>query len=244
MAMPAKAEGEVFRVTTAKPQDPLTLLTKHVHIAHVGRHTVFLDLQNDQYLCVHTERLQSIVNSPRDAESPNDPLYEELVQRQLLTQEASEGKAIAPAGAPKPVRDLPPAYGPAVIRSSPWMILRMLKYGYGADRLLKRADLSSAITQLLEKKRQIMAKKDLTTNHSEAWLRSALRARYYYPADRICLRDSHMLMHVLLDHGIDATWVYGVTTDPFSAHCWVQIGDLVVNDTAEQAQRYTPIMVI
>ncbi|AHE53694.1 hypothetical protein NX02_09870 [Sphingomonas sanxanigenens DSM 19645 = NX02] len=33
-------------------------------------------------------------------------------------------------------------------------------------------------------------------------------------------------------------------SDPFAAHAWVQKGDVVLNDTAEQVNLYTPILVL
>ncbi|HCY01912.1 MAG TPA: lasso peptide biosynthesis B2 protein, partial [Erythrobacter sp.] len=33
-------------------------------------------------------------------------------------------------------------------------------------------------------------------------------------------------------------------SDPFGAHCWVQHGEAVLNDTAEEVLRYTPILVV
>jgi len=38
--------------------------------------------------------------------------------------------------------------------------------------------------------------------------------------------------------------VIGVKRDPFSAHCWVQDGTLVLNDSAEHVRIFTPILII
>jgi hypothetical protein len=42
----------------------------------------------------------------------------------------------------------------------------------------------------------------------------------------------------------DVSWIFGVSTWPFVAHCWLQLGDLVLNDSLDRVQRYTPIMVV
>jgi hypothetical protein len=78
----------------------------------------------------------------------------------------------------------------------------------------------------------------------DRWLPYMLHARFYYPADRICLRDSFMLMNLLLARGVAADWVFGVQADPFSAHCWVQVGDVAINDDVERTSRFTPILVV
>lgn len=38
--------------------------------------------------------------------------------------------------------------------------------------------------------------------------------------------------------------VFGVKLDPFSAHCWVQIGDLLLNDRADQVARFRCVRVL
>ena len=58
------------------------------------------------------------------------------------------------------------------------------------------------------------------------------------------LYDSLALLEYLARYGIYADWVFGVQTRPFAAHCWVQHGDIVFNDTVEHVSGYTPIMVV
>jgi len=43
---------------------------------------------------------------------------------------------------------------------------------------------------------------------------------------------------------VPCTFVIGVATKPFLAHSWVQIGEYVLNDTAEHAQDFKPILSI
>ena len=42
--------------------------------------------------------------------------------------------------------------------------------------------------------------------------------------------------------GIATQWLFGVRTWPFAAHCWLQIGNLVVGDRLERVRFYTPIL--
>lgn len=44
--------------------------------------------------------------------------------------------------------------------------------------------------------------------------------------------------------GVRPSVVLGVRTNPFAAHCWVQLEGQVVYDDVGQAERFTPIMVI
>ena len=59
-----------------------------------------------------------------------------------------------------------------------------------------------------------------------------------------CLADSLALVNFLARYRHFPTWVFGVQTRPFAAHCWVQDGDVVFNDTPDHVRRYTPILAI
>jgi hypothetical protein len=67
---------------------------------------------------------------------------------------------------------------------------------------------------------------------------------FLFSSKNECLFDSLALLEYLARHGIYADWVFGVQTRPFAAHCWVQHGDIVFNDTVEHVSGYTPIMVV
>lgn len=69
------------------------------------------------------------------------------------------------------------------------------------------------------------------------------RARLYVPIDMRCLLDSIAMARFLLRRGIPAHIVFGVALDPFSAHCWVQVDDLVLNDSVGNVASHTPIRI-
>jgi len=59
-----------------------------------------------------------------------------------------------------------------------------------------------------------------------------------------CLFESLVLIEFLARYGIFPSWVFGVQSRPFAAHCWVQEGDRVLNDTLDHLGRYTRIMAV
>lgn len=65
----------------------------------------------------------------------------------------------------------------------------------------------------------------------------------YAPVSGKCLLRSFLLLRLLRRQGHDAMWVFGVTTWPFAAHCWLQVEDLVLDDELDRVATYTPIMV-
>jgi hypothetical protein len=66
----------------------------------------------------------------------------------------------------------------------------------------------------------------------------------YAPVSGKCLLRSFMLLKLLRRAGHDAHWVFGVRTWPFHAHCWLQCGDLVLDDFSDRVAAFTPIMAI
>ena len=56
-----------------------------------------------------------------------------------------------------------------------------------------------------------------------------------------CLFRSHLLLRFLRLGGCDARWVFAVRTWPFAAHCWLQRGDLVLNDTPDRLLAFHPV---
>ncbi|MGV9009951.1 lasso peptide biosynthesis B2 protein [Brevundimonas sp.] len=66
----------------------------------------------------------------------------------------------------------------------------------------------------------------------------------WIPFEGDCLQRGYRLHHHLHCRGFDARWVFGVRTWPFLAHCWVQVGDLVVGDSLDRVGGFTPIMAV
>ena len=79
----------------------------------------------------------------------------------------------------------------------------------------------------------------LRLGRSVAAFRGALP---WLPLEGECLQRSFQLRRLLLAHGVQTDWIFGVRTWPFAAHCWLQIGDMVVGDSLARVKGYTPIM--
>ena len=70
------------------------------------------------------------------------------------------------------------------------------------------------------------------------------RFRPLYGRKYHCLFDSVALLEFLARYRHFPRWVFGVRSAPFAAHCWVQHGNCVLNDTVDNARGYTPILVV
>ncbi|SES06598.1 lasso peptide biosynthesis B2 protein [Sphingobium sp. YR768] len=58
-----------------------------------------------------------------------------------------------------------------------------------------------------------------------------------------CLPRSLALVATCRKYGLSPLLVIGIQAAPFAAHCWVQDGDVVVNESPDRAQMFTPILV-
>lgn len=68
------------------------------------------------------------------------------------------------------------------------------------------------------------------------------RLRVIATGPRQCLFDSLALKLFLAKYGLFPQWIFGVRLRPFAAHCWLQHGDTLVNDSLDFVRRFTPIM--
>ncbi|MET3528171.1 lasso peptide biosynthesis B2 protein [Phenylobacterium koreense] len=71
----------------------------------------------------------------------------------------------------------------------------------------------------------------------QAWIALA-------PVSDKCLVRSFMLLRYLQRNRLGGTWVFGVRTWPFRAHCWVQLGPVALDDAHERLIAYTPILAV
>ena len=68
-----------------------------------------------------------------------------------------------------------------------------------------------------------------------------MRSIFFSVRDR-CLLDSLFLIEFLAAYNIYATINFGVRSQPFRAHCWVERGPCVLNDSLSQVAAYSKIL--
>jgi hypothetical protein len=67
---------------------------------------------------------------------------------------------------------------------------------------------------------------------------------YVYTAKRACLYDSLAAFEFLSHYGVFPSIVIGVRASPFSAHCWIQHEDSVLNGQPAYCAEFVPILVV
>lgn len=70
------------------------------------------------------------------------------------------------------------------------------------------------------------------------------QARRWTPIRPVCLLDSMAMLDFLADRGHRPALVFGVTRQPFKAHCWLQDGAVALNDHLDHVVGYSPILAV
>jgi hypothetical protein len=234
-------------------------LADHVFVCLNGEHLVLLDLKEDRYWALEasqTAGFESLVDgwpvkvagAADSADSPSPETaaaVEVLVGRGLLTQAVPPGKDATPVTATLPMRELvsesDTAAGP---RSGSWITFFTAS---AFAKLALRTWPFERVIRRVKRRKELLGPNAIPLDAERARKLVEAFARYrvfLFSSKDECLYDSLALIEFLARYGIYPQWVFGVQTRPFAAHCWVQHGDIVFNDTVEHVSGYTPIMVV
>lgn len=129
----------------------------------------------------------------------------------------------------------------AGVRVSIRDVLDFLLASYRASRLLKRQHIHEVVRGVRLRKEAADSKgADIDALRRHAAIYRKLRP--WYPRGYLCLYDGFALVEFLARRHLFPAWVFGVQAQPFGAHCWIQQGDVLLNESTEYASQFTPIM--
>ena len=202
-----------------------------VHMVQVVEDIVLLDRSADAYRC-----LLGAANAVRPGPGGAIDVFEPEILRELLAA------GIATRSPPSPLRRDPSAPTRELPRMNRASCAEVFRAGVAltlAAHTFKARPLDDLIAAGSSKARRALHVDEIRLDRLVAAARSA---RAWVPFEGECLRRSYQLRHFLRTEGMATDWLFGVRTWPFAAHCWLQIGDLVVGDRLERVQFYTPIL--
>jgi hypothetical protein len=215
-----------------------------VHCCQVSDGVIFLDLERERYFGVPHSQTAGLfpVEADARADSPDA-----LLDEGLITSDSTLGRPSASVSLD--IRSAIEFEGRIGEESRIGLrhIGRFLR-SYIYSRTIFRLRSLRTVVHGLQR-----TKKDLTgrpqCNVDEQAVRDLVNVfrrlnMFVYTSHDRCLLDSLILANFLFQYGVPVTWVIGVATRPFSAHCWVQFHELVVNDALEHAKRFSPILVV
>lgn len=232
-------------------------LARHAFVCTIGPDVIVLDLRRDEYFSFEREfwepiarmigiaGTQAIPDGATDGE-PGDAAdagaLEQLLERGLLTEDGSDGKDASPATIELPCQSMMEdfrARRPAIRVGHILVFLGAIVTALFRRRFQPMEKIVASVTRHRQREHQD-ADPSRTRDLTEIFRR--LRPLLFTSRDQ-CVLESLMLIHFLAHYRVHPSWVFGVQTMPFLAHCWLQQGPVACNDTLDYLRRYTPIMV-
>lgn len=231
-------------------------LTKHAFACTAQGYWVILDANNDEYLCITQRGFDSLRHQLYGRSDPTEndlrrkslsatATLDSLVSKGVLTDRQEDGKPFAASSYDAPSRTLSGRVGPP--SSLPKFGVQFVKFMFAAgltDWRLRFSSLASTL-RLIEHRqlRRNVPQKQSDITRVEELLTGFRAFRAFYPRPYLCLFDSLCLLEFFALHNFFPRLVFGVIAEPFAAHCWLQQGNLVINDELETIMRYTPVMI-
>jgi hypothetical protein len=239
-------------------EGPSYYLSKHTFFCLADNHYVFLDLREDEYLCLgrkHTDAIKGLLvhhavdmrsagirlHNPRDLDASS--AVQALLKKGLLVENDAHGKLPTPARVATPSSSIMEDFDNQQPRITPAHVWNFFSAAAIASAELRLGSIQRTVWKIAARKSTHATTVTAVDSGAISDLFQIFRTlRPYYPRKHLCLFDSLALLHFLSRYSEFPHWVYGVKLEPFYAHCWVQAGDVVVNDIVDNVRAYTPIM--
>lgn len=228
-------------------------LSPHVHVCVTDDYAVLLDLRRDKYIGIGREHLPalaaSVVGWPATVQSevepsvPAEALLSKMLSTGVLTTHPVVGRQARSQAVPQArftATEADLEYRPRITGPVSQVLVAAAK----ARALLRWRSIDAVVARVERRKARCEASEfDLNAARPlvEAFL--YLRPLFFTTKDE-CLFDSLVLVELLARHYLFPLWLFGVSTNPFRAHSWVQAGDRVLNDLPERVSRFTPILAV
>src|ERR1700761_7314448 len=231
-------------------------LAEHAYACTHGNAVVFLDLRADKYLAIDAREAASLAACVEgwpvghsEVDSPGQPcapiaggLVQSLLQKGLLSPAStSQGKRSFPRQAQGELIGEGLDEEVELWRGCRYQFLKTVAQ---IALLLRVRRFQSLIDSIrLQKAQTAPVPGSLDTQEATRRIRAYRYLRpYVFASKDACLFNSLALFHFLQHYGIQTDIVFGVKTNPFYAHCWLQQQATVIADSLDNVQRYTPIM--
>ena len=237
------------------------LLAPHVYPCVSGQHVVLMDLERDKYVAVvPANRLARWVRgwpvgAVQATESPHNPnpdesadaLVAQMLAHGMLVSDPHVGKPAVPVMTARAARGLVEFDLDVRPQASAGQLWRFARSCLRAQLSLKLRPIQSIVETVRDRKARRAARglKDADPVRLRSLVIAFARLRpLFYTLRSACLLDSLTLLHFLSAEGIHPDWVFGVKTEPFDAHCWVQHEEVLLNDVPDRVRQYSPILVV
>lgn len=204
----------------------------------IGTRILFLDVPADRYFCL--------------SDNAGAAFGSLIASRTLAPEEASQVAAMTRSGLllvssdpalPQPPRHVPPIreipIDPAIAGVGAVAIMTGLQIA--AATAVRFAGLAKTLSALRRRRDLARSRGDSAVIGHVA---AARRATLLLSSQDRCLSRSIALAWQLFPLSTATRIVIGVKLRPFEAHCWVELGDRLVNEQPDHVRAFTPILVL
>jgi hypothetical protein len=235
-------------------------LSSHASACATKRHWIILDTRSDRYFSLdrahfdllapsiqgisHCVATDTVIAGRLPAEAAG--LARSLVERGILEPYIADNDLDRrQATVTSPTTEIDADFRRAGVGARVLHIPDFLWACARADRWLRRRSIDWIVRRVaLESSPRGQPGTDFDGSRATRLVQIFNALRPIYPRDYLCMFDSLALLLFLAVHRIYPRWVFGVCADPFKAHCWLQSGDVLLDDTLPTVSVYTPIMSI
>ncbi|MCD9098126.1 lasso peptide biosynthesis B2 protein [Luteimonas fraxinea] len=217
------------------------VLAHQISYCQVGSRLVFLDISRDRYFRLGKD-LETALLAYFSGGAPDETCVGQLIQKGVLAEKFGSSTERRPL-APLPSQS---AMEMAEIGTRTHVVefLEVFLLVIHTRIRLRMTTLESVLDDYVRSE-EIAGTPARCSMESTAQLLTTSaafrRARLFVPVKMRCLVDSIALTRFLRRRRLRTRLVFGVALDPFSAHCWVQARDLVLNDTVGNVRCHTAI---
>jgi hypothetical protein len=212
-------------------------LAPDVSYCRIGNNLLFLDLKRDRYFALGGRDRTAF--EALCARRPVAPDCCERLSACGIIRVGTSGRGLEPASIIIPEQDIhmlaPASFSPRGLFATTVALL-----------WARHAATSGRLCATIEtiRRRKVGSNRGAAPSDATGIACRFEANRAFAPVSRRCLIDSLALMHLCLSHNIAPTWVFGVRTEPFAAHCWLQHGEYILSCAADDALGFTPILVV
>lgn len=218
---------------------------------------VFSKLHDDRYCCLNRANTYAALQVfrefplPKNSRCANHQVADEELKGVVLRALADaglvvggdrHGKAFAPFRISVPTTNVSLRGLPAGSRTGIRHWESFLRATIKASWSLRRQPIHRIVCNVAERHGRINKPDSKNVDRLRKLTSIFHGLRPYYPRGYLCRFDSLALIEFLAGYEQYPIWVFGVKSQPFGAHCWVQDGSCVLNDSVDYVSRFTPIM--
>ncbi len=243
------------------------LLRRDVHFRRAGDAFIFLDLRKDAYFSLDLEksaRLDALIADcasgagarfngadgfPQSgcdevagawrARDDYVDLVGDLAAAGLIAGAETDGTPLRPAVISSPTAELFPGGVPEPVKTNLKNLSACLIACAAASAMLSSRSLAANVARV--GRRRARRGVDVEISQTRRLISAFAIARAFYPRQKSCLFESLALIEFLAGAGAFPNWTFGVRSDPFGAHCWVETEGVVLNDGLETTRAFAPI---